>query len=79
LAFQITDDILDATQSADVLGKNPSDQALAKSTYVGLYGLEEARRRAGSQVEAAGAALSGAGVRAPALEALARFVVERER
>ncbi len=79
LAFQIADDILDATQSAAVLGKNPSDQALEKSTYVGLYGLDEARRRARAQVDAALAALAEAGVRAPALEALARFVVDRER
>jgi geranylgeranyl pyrophosphate synthase len=79
LAFQIADDILDATQSASVLGKNPSDEALAKSTYVGLYGLEEARRRAEGQVERALAALAEAGLEAPALEALARYVVERER
>ena len=79
LAFQIADDILDATQSAEVLGKNPSDEALEKSTYVGLYGLDEARLRARAQVDAALAALAGAGLRAPALEALARFVVERER
>jgi farnesyl diphosphate synthase len=79
LAFQIADDILDATQSASVLGTNPSDEALAKSTYVGLYGLEEARRRAEGQVERALAALAEAGLEAPALEALARYVVERER
>jgi len=79
LAFQIADDILDATQSASVLGKNPSDEALAKSTYVGLYGLEGGRRRAEGQVEEALAALAQADLRAPALEALARYVVERER
>lgn len=79
LAFQIADDILDATQSADVLGKNPSDQALEKSTYVGLYGLDEARSRARAQVEQALGSLAHAGVVAPALEALARFVVERRR
>jgi len=79
LAFQIADDILDATQSAAVLGKNPSDQALEKSTYVGLYGLEEARRRARAQIDDALRALGQVGLRAPALEALARFVVERER
>jgi len=73
------DDILDATQSAAVLGKNPSDQALEKSTYVGLYGLEEARRRARAQIDDALRALGQVGLRAPALEALARFVVERER
>src|SRR5690606_34926045 len=40
LAFQIADDVLDATASADVLGKNPSDATLDKSTYVSLHGLD---------------------------------------
>lgn len=79
LAFQIADDILDATQSAEALGKNPSDVALQKSTYVALYGLEDAERRARAQVDEALAALAGSGVDAPALEALALFVVERKR
>jgi geranylgeranyl diphosphate synthase, type II len=77
LAFQIADDILDATSSADALGKNPSDAQLEKSTYVSLYGLEEAQRRADAQVEEACAALREGGVAAPPLEALARFVVDR--
>jgi geranylgeranyl pyrophosphate synthase len=79
LAFQIADDILDATQSAEALGKNPSDAALQKSTYVALYGLEDAERRARAQVDEALEALAGSGVRAPALEALALYVVERRR
>lgn len=79
LAFQIADDILDATQSAETLGKNPSDEALEKSTYVSLYGLDEARRRAQEQVDGALTALTEAGVDAPALEALARYVVERRK
>jgi len=79
LAFQIADDILDATASAEELGKNPSDEDLDKSTYVSLYGLDEARRRAGSVVDEALAALDEAGLDAPALEALARYVVEREK
>jgi len=78
LAFQIADDILDATQDAATLGKNPPDAALEKSTYVALYGLDEARRRARDQVDAAVAALSGAGLDAPALVTLARYVVERQ-
>ena len=77
LAFQIADDILDATASAEELGKNPSDEELDKATYVSLYGLEEARRRARSEVDRSLEALSSAGIDAPILVALARFVVER--
>ena len=45
LAFQVADDILDATSSADVLGKSPGkDAASDKLTYVTLFGLEAARR-----------------------------------
>ena len=77
LAFQIADDILDATSSADALGKNPSDEDLDKSTYVALYGLDEARRRAREEVDKALEALESASVESPALAALARYVVER--
>lgn len=78
LAFQIADDVLDATQSAETLGKNPSDADLDKSTYVSLYGLDEARSRAQAEVDGAIAALRAGEVRSEALEALARYVVERE-
>lgn len=77
LAFQIADDILDATASAETLGKNPSDAELDKSTYVALFGLTEARGRAEAEVERAIEALRRPGVESAELEALARFVVER--
>jgi geranylgeranyl pyrophosphate synthase len=79
LAFQVTDDILDATAVAADLGKHPSDGVLDKSTYVSLYGLEEATRRARVLAEEATEALRGAGIDAPALIALASYVVERKR
>ena len=79
LAFQIADDILDATSSAETLGKNPSDAELDKSTYVSLYGLDGARMRASEQVDTAIAALSESGIQAPALVALAGYIVKRER
>lgn len=78
LAFQIADDLLDATQSAETLGKRPSDAELDKSTYVGLYGLEEARNRARAHVDDALEALSSGGIDAPALSSLALYVVERD-
>jgi geranylgeranyl diphosphate synthase, type II len=47
LLFQIVDDILDATGTADELGKTPGkDQAAGKVTYVSLHGLERARELA---------------------------------
>ena len=79
LAFQVTDDILDATEVAADLGKNPSDGLLDKSTYVSLYGLEEAMQRARVHAEEATEALRGARVDAPALIALASYVVERRK
>lgn len=77
LAFQVADDILDATADAGVLGKNPSDETLDKSTYVTIHGLEEARGRAAALVAEACAALGEGGVASPALTSLARFVVRR--
>ena len=47
LAFQVIDDILDATSDAATLGKPVgNDEKLHKLTYVSLYGLEESRKRA---------------------------------
>ena len=79
LAFQVTDDVLDATEVAADLGKHPSDGVLDKSTYVSLYGLEEAMKRARVHAEEATEALRGAGLDAPALIALASYVVERRK
>ena len=79
LAFQIADDLLDATSTAQDLGKNPSDAELGKSTYVTLFGMEEASRRAHSLVDEALAALRHGGLRAPELEALARYIVDRPK
>ena len=79
LAFQVTDDILDATEVAADLGKHPSDGLLGKSTYVALYGLEDATEKARKLAQEASDALRGAAIDAPELIALASYVVERKR
>ena len=79
LAFQITDDILDATSTPEALGKNPSDVQLGKSTYVSLFGLQEASRKARALVREAVTSLREGDLVAPELEALAHFIVERKR
>lgn len=46
-AFQIYDDILDVTSTLEELGKTPGKDAnVEKSTYVAMYGLEEAKKQA---------------------------------
>lgn len=79
LAFQIADDVLDATADAETLGKLPSDHTLDKSTYVLLLGVEGAQAEARGRVERGVKALREAGIISPPLEALALYVVERDR
>jgi geranylgeranyl pyrophosphate synthase len=78
LAFQIADDVPDATSTTAQLGKTAGrDAALGKSTYVALLGTDGAIKRAGDLVSRACRALESAGILTPALESLAQFVVER--
>jgi geranylgeranyl diphosphate synthase type II len=78
LAFQIADDILDATASAESLGKSPGkDERTGKLTYVTLYGLDSARQRLTDlERELVGVAAELEGDDGP-LAGLARFVAER--
>jgi geranylgeranyl pyrophosphate synthase len=80
LAFQVQDDILDATGTLEALGKQPgADAARAKPTFVSLLGAAAASTYAQQLCAAALAALDPLGERAGALAALGRFVVARER
>ena len=74
LAFQIIDDVLDTTSSAEVLGKTVgNDVAQAKNTYVSLHGLEASREAAGRETKTALEACRGLpGGRTEFLEALIR-------
>jgi len=79
LAFQVADDILNATSSPEALGKAVgSDAARGKMTYVALYGIERARREADKLVADAIAALQGLPGPVEPLAAIARFIVERK-
>jgi phosphoribosylformimino-5-aminoimidazole carboxamide ribonucleotide (ProFAR) isomerase len=54
LAFQVVDDVLDATEGAAQLGKTAGkDRAAEKATYVRVHGLEGARRIASELLDEA--------------------------
>ncbi|MBU1694690.1 MAG: polyprenyl synthetase family protein [Verrucomicrobia bacterium] len=78
LAFQIADDILDATSTTEALGKTAGgDSIQEKVTWVAVFGLDAARQKARALVDSAIAALAPLRRKAGALEALARFMVDR--
>ncbi|MGA1194490.1 MAG: polyprenyl synthetase family protein [Kiritimatiellia bacterium] len=80
LAFQIADDVLNATGSAAALGKSTgTDEAAGKLTYVSAYGVEGAKHEAERLVAEAIAQLSALPADTTSLEALARYVIERSR
>ena len=80
LAFQIADDLLDVTGTAEQLGKTTGkDAGQGKLTYPSLLGLEESRVRARDLIDRACQCLSVLdGERAAPLESLAQFVLERD-
>ena len=78
LAFQIADDLLDATATTEELGKTAGrDATLAKATYVSVLGQDGARREALRHAQAARAALDAGGVRSETLLTLAGYIVRR--
>ncbi|MBI1759967.1 MAG: polyprenyl synthetase family protein [Acidobacteria bacterium] len=79
LAFQIADDVLDATSTSEELGKTAGkDAAVKKATYTSLYGIEGAKQRAQTLYQEALAALQSIDRQTPVLAALAQFIVERK-
>jgi len=80
LAFQVIDDILDVTQTSEQLGKTAGkDVAVQKATYPSIVGLEKSRRIAEQLTGKAFGALKIFHGRAVALEALAEFLLKRDK
>jgi len=79
VAFQIVDDVLDVVGDTETLGKPAgSDEAMGKSTYPSLMGLEKSKELAGDFVDAALKRLSGFyGAEQEFLWQLARYIVDR--
>ncbi len=80
LAFQIIDDILDVTQTSEVLGKSAGkDLAAKKATYPAVIGLEKSRAEARQLTREAHNALSVfSSSDAEPLHVLANYLLERE-
>ena len=80
LAFQVIDDILDVTQTSEILGKSAGkDVAAKKATYPAVIGLEKSRAEARRLTRQAHDALAVFSNRdAEPLHALANYLLERE-
>jgi geranylgeranyl diphosphate synthase type II len=78
VAFQIADDVLDVQGQEAELGKRVGkDRAQGKLTFPALLGVAESLRRAQTLIDEACTAIVCFGERAGKLEALARYVLER--
>lgn len=79
LAFQVADDILDCTASSEDLGKTAGkDEAVDKTTYVKLMGLEGSKKYARELIDEAKECLAPFGERAAPLLAIADYIVDRK-
>jgi geranylgeranyl pyrophosphate synthase len=78
LLFQITDDILDVTQTSETLGKTAGkDAASYKATYPGLMGIDAAREHAAEIAEHASGSLSDVISNSGLLSEMCSYVLTR--
>jgi farnesyl diphosphate synthase len=79
LAFQVVDDVLDATEDSATLGKTAGKDAAAnKPTYVSILGLEPSKALAEQLRQQAHEALAPFGEQALRLRELADLIVQRK-
>jgi geranylgeranyl diphosphate synthase, type II len=79
LAFQVIDDILDATSTKEVMGKSVrADQKNHKSTFPAVLGLDKSRQFAADLITDAHRQLSVFGKSAEPLRAIADFFLTRQ-
>ncbi len=79
VAFQIQDDILDYTGDVAALGKNTGrDMKIGKTTYVSIFGCDEAKAKMQEYTDKAVTALSVFGDRAEFFVELANSLVNRK-
>jgi farnesyl diphosphate synthase len=78
LAFQIADDLIDATGTAEMAGKAVGkDQAQGKATLISLYGIDKARAESVRLARAAAERLAPYGAEAETLRALPFYLIDR--
>lgn len=79
LLFQITDDLLDVTATAEDLGKTPGkDARSSKATFPSLYGIDATRERVDVVHRRAGDALEEIEGHTDLLRSIADFIRERQ-
>jgi len=79
LLFQITDDLLDVTATAEDLGKTPGKDARAsKATYPAVYGIETTRERINVVHQSSRNALTAIDCDRTLLRSLTDFILQRQ-
>lgn len=79
LLFQITDDLLDITATAEAIGKTPGkDMRSKKATYPALYGVEATRKHLHKAHERACDSLNSIEWPTELLRAIADFILKRQ-